>query len=57
MTSTKDSVRLPVLATIDDSTPRKTWHAPKIEDSDIRSITKGSGTSGMEGTSFLKAGS
>jgi hypothetical protein len=36
---------------------RKAWSNPVIEDADISAITNGNGTSGMEGTSFLKPGS
>lgn len=36
---------------------RKSWSAPTIEDADISALTQGSGTSGVEGTSFLKPGS
>jgi len=36
---------------------RKVWSPPVIEDADIGALTHGSGTSGLEGTSFLKAGS
>jgi hypothetical protein len=36
---------------------RKAWSAPVIEDADISAITSGSGTSGQEGTPFLKPGS
>lgn len=39
------------------SESRKTWCSPTIEDADIGEITSGSGTSGVEGTSFLKPGS
>jgi hypothetical protein len=36
---------------------RKAWSAPVIEDADISAITSGTGTSGMEGSAFLKPGS
>ncbi|MBB3861903.1 hypothetical protein GGQ88_003193 [Novosphingobium hassiacum] len=36
---------------------RKTWQSPRIEDADISTLTAGGGTSGIEGTSFLKTGS
>ncbi|MBP7064094.1 hypothetical protein [Ferrovibrio sp.] len=36
---------------------RKAWSNPEIEDADISAITNGSGTSGVEGPSFLKSGS
>jgi hypothetical protein len=36
---------------------RKVWTSPEIEDADISAITSGTGTSGVEGSSFLKPGS
>lgn len=36
---------------------RKAWQPPRIEDADISALTAGIGTSGIEGPSFLKAGS
>ena len=36
---------------------RKAWSNPEIEDADISATTNGSGTSGVEGVSFLKPGS
>lgn len=36
---------------------RKAWQSPRIEDADISTLTAGGGTSGIEGTSFLKTGS
>lgn len=39
------------------SDPRKAWSAPVIEDADISAITNGTGTSGVEGSVFLKPGS
>ena len=36
---------------------RRAWHPPTIRDADISALTNGGGTSGMEGTSFLKPGS
>lgn len=36
---------------------RKVWASPVIEDADISAITNGTGTSGMEGSPFLKPGS
>lgn len=36
---------------------RKVWQPPRIEDADISALTSGGGTSGIEGTSFLKTGS
>lgn len=38
-------------------TGRKLWHAPEIEDANVNSLTNGAGTSGVEGSSFLKLGS
>lgn len=38
-------------------TGRKLWHAPVIEDPNISSLTNGAGTSGVEGTPYLKPGS
>lgn len=35
----------------------KTWQSPRIEDADISVLTAGGGTSGIEGTPFLKTGS
>lgn len=35
----------------------KVWQAPLIVDADIGDLTAGGGTSGIEGTSFLKIGS
>ncbi|MBU1325922.1 MAG: hypothetical protein KJ676_11825 [Alphaproteobacteria bacterium] len=50
---------------IDDAAPetgaavqsRATWQSPRIEDADISVLTAGGGTSGIEGTPFLKTGS
>ncbi len=36
---------------------RKAWQSPRIEDADISALTAGGGTSGIEGTPFLKTGS
>ena len=36
---------------------RKPWQTPVIEDADIAGLTHGTGTSGVEGTPFLKPGS
>ncbi|MET4697946.1 hypothetical protein ABIE65_000963 [Constrictibacter sp. MBR-5] len=36
---------------------RKAWQTPTIEDADVSAVTEGAGTSGMEGTNFLKPGS
>ena len=36
---------------------RRAWHPPTIRDADISALTNGGGTSGMEGTNFLKPGS
>lgn len=36
---------------------RKAWQSPRIEDADISMLTAGGGTSGIEGTPFLKTGS
>ena len=36
---------------------RKPWMTPTIEDADVAAVTNGSGTSGVEGTFFLKPGS
>ncbi|MBU0796800.1 MAG: hypothetical protein KJ904_01615 [Alphaproteobacteria bacterium] len=46
---------VPAVQASDDN--RKPWQTPAIEDADIASLTNGNGTSGMEGTSFLKPGS
>lgn len=43
--------------TITPVTSRKIWHAPAIEDANIGSLTNGTGTSGVEGSAFLKPGS
>ena len=40
-----------------DATSLKTWQSPRIEDADISTLTAGAGTSGIEGTPFLKTGS
>jgi hypothetical protein len=40
-----------------DVKPRKPWHSPLIEDADIAAITEGGGSSGVEGSPFLKTGS
>lgn len=37
--------------------PLREWETPAIEDADIHALTAGSGTSGQEPPSFLKAGS
>lgn len=37
--------------------PRKAWQVPTIEDADVNALTQGTGSSGVEGTPFLKAGS
>lgn len=44
---------------VQDTTPamRKAWRTPVIEDADIGAFTAGGGTSGVEGTPFLKTGS
>ncbi|MFZ5707109.1 MAG: hypothetical protein ACOY5R_17795 [Pseudomonadota bacterium] len=42
---------------LDGQQPRKIWSAPAIEDADISALTQGRGTSGVEGSSFLKPGS
>jgi len=46
-------------ASVQEALPvvRKAWQTPAIEDADIGAFTAGGGTSGVEGTSFLKAGS
>lgn len=36
---------------------RRAWHPPTIQDADISALTNGTGTSGVEGSSFLKPGS
>ncbi|MGX1096935.1 hypothetical protein [Amorphus sp. MBR-141] len=36
---------------------RKPWQTPTVEDADVSALTSGGGTSGIEGTSFLKTGS
>ncbi|WP_162254018.1 hypothetical protein [Sphingomonas sp. Root50] len=33
------------------------WQTPTIEDADISALTEGGGTSGVEGSPFLKTGS
>lgn len=38
-------------------TPRSPWHTPTIDDADVTALTEGGGTSGVEGTPFLKTGS
>jgi len=40
-----------------DARSLKTWQSPRIEDADISVLTAGGGTSGVEGTAFLKSGS
>lgn len=44
-------------ATAKEATGRREWHPPVIDDADISALTNGSGTSGVEGSSFLKTGS
>lgn len=36
---------------------RRAWHPPIVRDADISALTNGSGTSGVEGSNFLKPGS
>jgi len=45
------------LVEVTGNTVRRAWHTPVIEDADISALTNGNGTSGVEGTSFLKPGS
>jgi hypothetical protein len=51
LTSVSDATQTP-LASV-----RRAWSAPLIEDADISALTDGSGSSGVEGSSFLKPGS
>ena len=37
--------------------PHKKWQTPEVKDADVDAITAGTGTSGIEGTPFLKPGS
>ena len=41
----------------DNATMRRAWSTPLVEDADVTALTSGTGTSGVEGTPFLKAGS
>lgn len=50
--SMDDGVQAPVA-----SGTRAAWTTPTIEDADISAITNGTGTSGVEGSAFLKPGS
>lgn len=45
------------VSTVAAKDERNAWEVPSIIDADISALTTGGGTSGIEGTSFLKAGS
>ena len=53
--------KLPASVAPSDEAPApimlKAWQTPTIEDADVSAVTEGGGTSGIEGTSFLKTGS
>ena len=57
MTIFDDSMKQPSSIQTEGLTPRKPWQTPQIEDADTSSLTNGGGTSGIEGTPFLKTGS
>ncbi len=42
---------------VESNIARKPWQTPLIEDADAAGLTNGTGTSGVEGSPFLKAGS
>lgn len=46
-----------VSAQVKEASTRMPWQTPKLVNLDTNSFTNGGGTSGVEGTSFLKIGS
>jgi hypothetical protein len=42
---------------VETNITRKPWQKPLIEDADAAGVTNGAGTSGVEGSPFLKSGS
>lgn len=45
------------VSTVAAKAERNAWEVPSITDADISALTTGGGTSGTEGTPFLKSGS